>query len=138
MSFYDALCPYHQNDKIEVRQAEPYVYCQFVVGKAHTAFGRARHPFMTGSAGWSYYAATEYILGIKPDYDCLTVDPCIPTSWKEFSVSRVWRGATYDIHVTNPNSVTCGVKRILLNGTPVAQIPQLRAGERCRVDVELG
>ncbi|NCB05569.1 MAG: N,N'-diacetylchitobiose phosphorylase, partial [Clostridia bacterium] len=61
MAFYDALCPYHQNDKIEVRQAEPYVYCQFVVGSAHTAFGRARHPFMTGSAGWSYYAATEYI-----------------------------------------------------------------------------
>lgn len=138
MSFYDALCPYHQNDKIEVRQAEPYVYCQFVVGKAHTAFGRARHPFMTGSAGWSYYAATEYILGIKPDYDCLVVDPCIPADWKAFSVSRVWRWATYDIHVTNPYGVTCGVKRILLNGAPVAQIPQLYAGERCRVDVELG
>lgn len=138
MSFYDALCPYHQNDKIEVRQAEPYVYCQFVVGKAHTAFGRARHPFMTGSAGWSYYAATEYILGIKPDYDCLVVDPCIPASWKEFSVSRVWRGATYDIHVTNPDGVTCGVKRILFNGAPVKQIPQLHTGERCRVDVELG
>ena len=138
MTFYDALCPYHQNDKIEVRQAEPYVYCQFVVGKAHTAFGRARHPFMTGSAGWSYYAATEYILGIKPDYDSLTVDPCIPADWKEFSVSRVWRGATYDIRVTNPNGVTCGVKRILLDGVPVAQIPQLAAGARCRVEVELG
>ncbi len=138
MSFYDALCPYHQNDKIEVRQAEPYVYCQFVVGKAHTAFGRARHPFMTGSAGWSYYAATEYILGIKPDYDSLTVDPCIPANWKEFSVSRVWRGATYDIRVTNPNGVTCGVKRILLDGKPVAIIPQITAGARCRVEVELG
>ena len=138
MSFYDALCPYHQNDKIEVRQAEPYVYCQFVVGKAHTAFGRARHPFMTGSAGWSYYAATEYILGIKPDYDCLVVDPCIPASWKAFSVSRVWRGATYDIRVSNPEGVTCGVKRILLNDEPVAQIPQLPAGSHCRVDVELG
>jgi len=138
MSFYDALCPYNQNDKIEVRQAEPYVYCQFVVGKAHTAFGRARHPFMTGSAGWSYYAATECILGIKPDYDCLTVDPCIPANWKEFSVSRVWRGSTYDIHVTNPNGVTCGVKRILLDGEPVAMIPQLPAGAHCRVEVELG
>jgi len=138
MSFYDALCPYNQNDKIEVRQAEPYVYCQFVVGKAHTAFGRARHPFMTGSAGWSYYAATEYILGIKPDYDSLTVDPCIPADWKEFSVSRVWRGSTYDIRVTNPNGVTCGVKRILLDGKPVASIPQIAAGARCRVEVELG
>ena len=138
MSFYDALCPYNQNDKIEIRQAEPYVYCQFVVGKAHTAFGRARHPFMTGSAGWSYYAATEYILGIKPDYDSLTIDPCIPADWKEFSVSRVWRGAAYDIRVTNPKGVTCGVKRILLDGEPVAMIPQLPAGTRCRVEVELG
>jgi N,N'-diacetylchitobiose phosphorylase len=138
MTFYDALCPYHQNDKIEVRQSEPYVYCQFVVGKVHTAFGRARHPFMTGSAGWSYYAATEYILGIKPDYDYLTVDPCIPAGWKEFSVTRVWRGASYDIRVTNPNGVTCGVRRILLDGEPVAQIPQLASGARCRVEVELG
>ncbi len=138
MSFYDALCPYNQNDKIEVRQAEPYVYCQFVVGKAHTAFGRARHPFMTGSAGWSYYAATEYILGIRPDYDCLTVDPCIPADWKEFSMSRVWRGATYDIRVTNSKGVTCGVKRILLDGEPVARIPQLPTGARASVLVELG
>ena len=138
MSFYDALCPYNQNDKIEVRQAEPYVYCQFVVGKAHTAFGRARHPFMTGSAGWSYFAATEYMLGIKPDYDCLIVDPCVPPDWKEFSVTRVWRGATYDIHITNPVGVSCGVKRILLDGAPVAFIPSLTAGARCRVEVELG
>lgn len=138
MKFYDALCPYNQNDKIEVRQSEPYVYCQFVVGKAHTAFGRARHPFMTGSAGWSYYAATEYILGIKPDYDQLIVDPCIPADWKEFSVSRVWRGGTYDIRVTNPNGVTCGVKRILVDGKPVAAIAQIPAGSICRVEVELG
>jgi N,N'-diacetylchitobiose phosphorylase len=93
---------------------------------------------MTGSAGWSYYAATEYILGIKPDYDCLIVDPCIPADWKEFSVLRVWRGGTYDIRVTNPNGVTYGVKRILLDGTPVAAIPQIPAGSSCRVIVEMG
>ena len=138
MAFYDALCPYHQNDKIEVRQAEPYVYCQFVVGRAHKAFGRARHPFMTGSAGWSYFAATEYILGVKPDYDCLIVDPCIPAAWKEFSVSRVWRGATYEIRVVNPKGVTSGVKRILLDGEPVVRIPQLSVGATCSVVVELG
>ena len=138
MAFYDALCPYHQNDKIEIRQAEPYVYCQFVVGKAHTAFGRARHPFMTGSAGWSYYAATEYILGIRPDYDCLIVYPCIPADWKEFSVTRVWRGGTYDIRVQNPNGVCCGVKRILVDGEPVTSILPISAGSSCRVTVEMG
>ena len=65
MKYYDALSPYNQNDKIEIREAEPYVYCQFVAGRDHTAFGRARHPFMTGTAGWAYFAATGYMLGIK-------------------------------------------------------------------------
>ena len=138
MAFYDALCPYNQNDKIEIRQAEPYVYCQFVVGKAHTAFGRARHPFMTGSAGWSYFAATEYILGIRPDYDRLIVDPVIPRDWKAFSLRRVWRGATYDIQVSNPNAVSRGVKSIRVDGVPVEAIPPLPAGGSCRVEVELG
>ena len=138
MAFYDALCPYNQNDKIEIRQAEPYVYCQFVVGKAHTAFGRARHPFMTGSAGWSYFAATEYILGIRPDYDRLIVDPVIPRDWKAFSLRRVWRGATYDIQVSNPNAVSRGVKSIRVDGVPVEAIPPIPAGGSCRVEVELG
>ncbi|NLI54183.1 MAG: N,N'-diacetylchitobiose phosphorylase [Clostridiales bacterium] len=138
MAFYDALCPYNQNDKIEIRQAEPYTYCQFVVGRAHTAFGRARHPFMTGSAGWSYFAATEYILGVRPDYDRLIVDPCIPPEWKGFSVSRAWRGAVYDIHVENPSGVSRGVKSLLVDDAPAETIPPLPAGARCRVDIELG
>ncbi|MDR1029686.1 MAG: N,N'-diacetylchitobiose phosphorylase, partial [Treponema sp.] len=66
MKFYNALCPFYQNDVIEIRESEPYSYCQFIMGPDHTAFGRARHPFMTGSAGWSYFAATRYILGIRP------------------------------------------------------------------------
>jgi hypothetical protein len=132
MAFYDALCPYNQNDKIEIRQAEPYTYCQFVVGRAHTAYGRARHPFITGSAGWSYFAATEYILGVRPDYDRLIVDPCIPPEWKGFSVSRAWRGAVYDIHVENPSGVSRGVKSLLVDGAPAETIPPLPAGARCR------
>ena len=68
MKFYNALCPYYQNNMIEIRQSEPYSYCQFVVGRDHTAFGRARHPFMTGSGGWAYFSATRYMLGIRPDF----------------------------------------------------------------------
>jgi len=63
MKFYHALCPYYQNDIIEIREAEPYSYCQFIMGKDHTAYGRARHPFMTGSGGWAYFSATRYMLG---------------------------------------------------------------------------
>ena len=93
MKLYDALLPYNQNDMIEVREAEPYSYCQFVMGKNHTAYGRARHPWLTGSAGWIYTAATKYILGVRPSYQRMVIDPCIPSNWKEFEVHRQWRGA---------------------------------------------
>lgn len=135
MKFYNALCPALQNDRIEVRQAEPYTYCQFVVGRDHTAFGRARHPFMTGSSGWAYYAATQYLLGVRPDFDALRIDPCIPADWKEFTVHRRWRGAMYHIHVTNPHGVEKGVESITMNGKTVAALPRLPAGTECRVEV---
>ena len=138
MKFYNALCPALQNDIIEVRQSEPYSYCQFVVGKDHTAYGRARHPFMTGSSGWAYFAATQYMLGIRPDFDGITVDPCIPADWKEFSVSRKWRGAEYHIHVTNPDAVEKGVKRITMNGRQVRKLPVLPVGTVCDVEVVMG
>ncbi|TAH67619.1 MAG: N,N'-diacetylchitobiose phosphorylase [Anaerolineaceae bacterium] len=123
MKFYDALCPYYQNDIIEIREAEPYSYCQFIVGKEHTAYGRARHPFMTGSAGWAYYSATHYMLGIRPWFDNLIIDPCIPSWWKEFKVDREWRGAMYHITVLNPDGVMKGVKSISLNNKEVDAIP---------------
>ena len=138
MKFYNALCPALQNDMIEVRQAEPYSYCQFVVGRDHTAFGRARHPFMTGSSGWAYYAATEYLLGVRPDFDSLTVDPCVPADWKEFSVRRRWRGAEYQIHVSNPAGVEKGVAAMTLDGKPVKKLPVMPAGTVAQVEVVMG
>lgn len=138
MKYYDALCPYNQNDMIEVREAEPYSYCQFIVGKEHTAFGRARHPFMTGSGGWAYFSATRYILGIRPDYDALTVDPCIPADWKAFDVTREWRGSRYDIHVDNRAGVEYGVKEILLDGERAERIPAFSDGSAHRVTVIMG
>lgn len=138
MKFYNALCPALQNDCIEIRQAEPYSYCQFVVGRDHTAFGRARHPFMTGSSGWAYYAATEYLLGVRPDFDSLTVDPCIPADWKEFSVRRRWRGAEYHIHVSNPVGVEKGVAAMTLDGKPVEKLPVVPAGTVAQVEVVMG
>lgn len=122
MKFYDALSPYNQNDMIEIREAEPYSYCQFIMGRDHTAFGRARHPFMTGTGGWAYFSATRYILGIRPEFDYLQIDPCIPSDWADFKVDREWRGAIYHISVLNPEGVMKGVKSIQLNGNLVTKI----------------
>ena len=139
MKFYDALLPYNQNDIIEIREAEPYSYSQFIMGKDHTAHGRARHPWLTGSAGWAYTAATRWMLGVRLTFDGMIVDPCIPSSWKEFQVVREWRGATYNISVRNPQGVQKGVTTVMLNGKPAAfPIPQQAPGSTNEVLVTMG
>jgi len=139
MKFYNALLPYHQNECIEVREAEPYSYCQFVMGRDHTAFGRARHPWLTGSAGWNYTAATRWILGVRLTYEGMIVDPCVPRQWKEFQVTRQWRGAAYKITVTNPDGVERGVRSVRLNGAEVqGAIRPQPAGSVNHVTVEMG
>ncbi len=139
MKFYDALLPYNQNDMIEIREAEPYSYCQFIYGKDHPRHGRARHPWLTGSAGWSYTAVTKWILGVRPGFDGLLVDPCIPQEWPGFSVVRRWRGAIYAITVENPASVSKGVVAASLNGKPVTlPVPPQAAGTRNELRIVLG
>jgi N,N'-diacetylchitobiose phosphorylase len=139
MKFYNSTLPYNQNDKIEIRQSEPYSYCQFIMGRDHTAHGRARHPWLTGSAGWAYHAATHWILGIRPDYTQLIIDPCIPSNWREFEINRKWRGANYHIKINNPNGVQKGIQTILLNGTQVnGGIPEQSPGSHNEVLVTMG
>lgn len=138
MKFYDALLPYNQNDQIEVRYSEPYSYCQFIMGEQSPSFGRANHPWMTGSAGWAYFAATQYMLGIRPGYQMLTIDPCIPSHWNGFAARRVWRGATYNIRVENLSHVQKGVQAIFINGQKTDSIPAMKAGTVCEVRVVMG
>jgi N,N'-diacetylchitobiose phosphorylase len=139
MKFYQALLPYDQNDVIEIREAEPYSYCQFIMGRDHSAFGRARHPWLTGSSGWMYHAVTHWILGVRVKFDGLIVDPCIPGSWPGFEVHRQWRGAEYHITVKNSQGVQKGVKVVTLNGQPVSgAIPPQARGSVNEVVVEMG
>lgn len=139
MKYYDALLPYNQNDQIEIRQAEPYSYCQFIMGRDHSAFGRARHPWLTGSAGWMYHAVTHWILGVRPSYAGLIIDPCIPSGWHEFELTRRWRGASFNIIINNPLGVQKGVRSIHLNGYKVENlIPAQPAGSINQVMVEMG
>lgn len=136
--YYKSLCPYYQNDMIEIRQAEPYSYCQFISGKDHTTYGRAHHPFMTGSGGWAYFAVTHYLLGIRPEFDELVVDPCIPASWNEFCVRRVFRGDIYNVVVYNPSHVQKGVKEIWVDGEKVDRISVIGDGKEHEVKVVMG
>ena len=109
------------------------------MGPDHSAFGRARHPFMTGSGGWSYFAATRYILGVRPQFGGLLIDPCIPADWKQFHVTRAWRGAVYHITVENPCGAEKGVASITCNGERVdGLIPAQCAGSVNEVMVIMG
>jgi cellobiose phosphorylase len=112
---FHAYMPASYNERAEVREIEPYVYSQFINSPESPRRGASRLPWLSGSAAWSYYAATQYILGIRPEVEGLRIDPCIPSSWKSFEVTRVFRGKKLHIEVSNPGGFEKGVKEILLN-----------------------
>lgn len=141
VAHYDAILPDNQNENIEVRGAEPYAYVQFIYGRDHEMYGKAQNPWLTGTAGWMYTAATKYILGVRLTLDGLVVSPSIPKDWDGFEVTRQWRDATYEIVVTNPNHVSSGVASITVDGVaqdPTAAIPAAPAGSVVKVEVVLG
>lgn len=117
--YFRRCMPASMNDKAEIRGIEPYVYSQYTHSKYSPRYGAGRVPWLTGAASWAYYAATQYILGIRPDYQGLCIDPCIPTSWKGFTVTRRFRNKTLNIKFINPSGVQRGVKELRLNDQPI-------------------
>lgn len=118
-AYYCQINPAAKNDLIDIFECEPYVYPQNILGDEHPQFGLARNAWLTGTASWAYQAGIKYILGIRPEYDGLMIDPCIPAGWDGFSVQRRFRGATYNIQVKNPDHVNRGVQSINLDGSPL-------------------
>ncbi len=114
--YYRAYLPAAYNTRAEIRQIEPYVYNQSTHGKYSPHYGESRLPWLSGSASWSYYVATHYILGIRPHYQGLQIDPCIPAQWKEFQVMRKFKGKLLNIKVCNPEHIEKGIKQITVNG----------------------
>ena len=104
---YRKICPSYVKDQ-DLHKVEPYVYSQMVAGKDAARPGEGKNSWLTGTAAWNWYAVTQFILGIKPDYDGLVIDPCIPSSWKGFTVRRKFRDAEYLIHVSNPAGLCKG------------------------------
>ena len=117
--YYAKICPAYLEDKSDLHKVEPYVYCQMTAGKDAARPGEAKNSWLTGTAAWNWYAVTQFILGIRPDYDGLRVDPCIPDSWPGYEVDRTFRGARYHIKVENPARVCRGVRTVTVNGKPV-------------------
>ncbi len=114
--YYRKICPSYLEEISELHRTEPYVYAQMIAGKDAYKPGEAKNSWLTGTASWNFYAITQYILGIKPGYDGLIIDPCLPREWKGYSVTRKFRGATYHIEVENTASVSKGIADIRVDG----------------------
>ena len=117
--YYRKICPAYLEEKSDLHKVEPYVYCQMTAGKDAYRPGEAKNSWLTGTAAWNWYAITQFILGIKPDYDGLLIDPCVPKDWKHYEITRKFRGAEYKIKIDNPDGVNRGVKRLVVNGEEV-------------------
>ena len=136
---YAKILPsYVEEDRQTLHKVEPYVNCQMVAGKDAARPGEGKNSWLTGTAAWMWYTVSEFILGIKPDYDGLLIDPCLPKTAKEYTVCRKFRGADYQIHVLNPNGISKGVKSITLDGQQLdGQVVPFSNGQH-KVEVIMG
>ena len=115
---YRRTCPAYITDQ-QLHHTEPYVYSQMVAGPYAPRFGQAKNSWLTGTAAWSFYAASQGILGIKPDYDGLRIDPCLPAELTDVRVTRRFRGSTYHIHIVNRAGGEKGRLTLTMDGAPV-------------------
>jgi cellobiose phosphorylase len=138
--YYRAAMPAAYNTRAEIRQSEPYVQGQTTYSTFSPRPGNTRTSWLTGAAAWSYFSATQYILGIRPEADGLRIDPCIPSAWSGFSATRSFRGAKMRIVVHNPQNVCKGVVKMTVDGNPVEGnlIPLNQDGEEHQIEVWLG
>ncbi len=118
MDYFKKICPAYLEEISDLHKTEPYVYSQMIAGKDAFKPGEAKNSWLTGTASWNFYAISHSILGIKPQYNGLQIDPCVPPSFGDYQVQRKFRGATYNIQIKN-GSKGFGVKRLTVDGKVV-------------------
>ncbi len=140
LEYYLSICPSAQDDRIDRYRSEPYVYAQMISGRDAATPGEAKNSWLTGTAAWTFVTLSQGILGIKPGYDGLAIDPCIPRGWPSFRVTRRYRDAIYEIAVENPDGVCTGVHSLRVDGRELEGnvVPLHPAGSRVQVEVVLG
>lgn len=116
---YSKIAPAYLEDISDIHKTEPYVYSQMIAGKEAILHGQAKNSWLTGTAAWNYYAITNHILGIKPQYNGLLIDPCIPKDMKGYKIFRKFRNNSYNIEVLNPNGASIGIKKLTVDGVEV-------------------
>jgi cellobiose phosphorylase len=135
--YYRQLLPLARADVV-LAAVEPYVYCQNICGPAHPQYGLGRNAWLTGAAAWTYVAATQWILGIRPTHRGLKVAPVLPTAWPGYAAKRLFRDTWYEITVRREgpgNDVALTVDGVDIDGDVVPRPPL--GTERVVVEVVL-
>ncbi|MBD0401447.1 glycosyl transferase [Flammeovirga sp. EKP202] len=117
--YFKKICPSYLEDIQQLHKVEPYVYCQMIAGKDAFIPGEGKNSWLSGTAAWNFYTLMHYILGIQPEYNGLLINPCIPKEWKGYTVTRKFRGGTYNITIQNLNNVCKGIAEIFVNGDKI-------------------
>jgi cellobiose phosphorylase len=138
--YYKKIAPAYIEDISEIHKTEPYVYSQMIAGKDARFFGQAKNSWLSGTAAWNFAAISQWILGIKPVYDGLMIDPCLPAEMKKFTIKRHFRNADYDITIINSNGVSKGVKSITVDGASLEGnvLPAYSDGKTHKATVTMG
>ena len=116
---YQKTCPAYVEEISEIHRTEPYVYSQMIAGRDAKFHGEAKNSWLTGTAAWTFVNISQYILGVYPTHTGLSVNPCVPKGFGDFTLTRKFREGTYTIKVENPNGVEKGIKNITVDGKAV-------------------
>ena len=146
--YYSEIAPAFTEETSDLHKTEPYVYGQMIggkdagsdIGQTGKNFGQGKNSWLTGTAAWNMVAISQYILGVQADFDGLKIDPSIPSAWDGLTATRQFRGATYDIKVSNPDHVCKGVKSVVVDGNAIDGnvIPSFGDGKTHTVEVVMG
>ena len=116
---YQKTCPAYVEEFSEIHRTEPYVYSQMVAGADARTHGEAKNSWLTGTAAWTFVNVSQHILGVYPTHKGLSIDPCVPKGFGDFTLTRKFREGTYNIKVVNPDNVEKGVKSLTVDGQAV-------------------
>ena len=116
---YQKTCPAYVEEISEIHRTEPYVYSQMVAGADAYTPGEAKNSWLTGTAAWTFVNISQHILGVYPTHRGLSIDPCVPSDFGDFTLTRKFREGTYNIKVLNPDNVEKGVKSLTVDGKTV-------------------
>lgn len=129
---YRRTCPAYVEDKSDIRRTEPYVYCQMVAGPEAPTTGEGKNSWLTGTAAWTFVDVSQFLLGVTPTFDGLKVEPHLPAAFTDLTVTRVFRGVTYTIHM-----VRAGSRSLTVDGTAIeGNVVPLPTGDVTAVSVE--